>query len=560
MRKAVFILLISTLAVSAQRARTDVDGATPASLPNTMDVTPSRGVGPFDAKQAQEWRDAAEVLCAQSRYTEAEKLYSKLLEEREHSLGLNSPDLVADLNDLGRVNFAQMKYQAAITYYERALQIMETAQGQQDFAVVGPLDKLARVYQMLEKYPQAEQYVRRALGSWSGRRLPDAVEAAPELVALGDLLVSKSSFRKPNQHYDRAVKIFEKSNGIATPDLLPALDGIAAADVELHHPAEAEAAWRRALSIRESAFGPSTLEVAETLDRLGRFYFQQKKYPEAAYCYERTLFIRSKSTATMRRIRRLRSPRWPRCMARKAARPTPNRCSAPCFPPSEVELATSVNSLAALLASHDSNSEAESLYKMSISVLDKHGFVASRKPVIDRADPPSPLLAETLDQYAALLKKMRNGRTQPKWKRAPGCCTVFRRENRHPRPLCMGSTRNKYYLKSGTAADSTVVMLSIFKHGTGHRSDPVHGARRFTLSNRPNAEPADFEIVLGRRQLASVLFLATVAIAVFSSFSYLAGNHSPAAPQKIEVIRTVPFPLTPLPAARAARQTGGASV
>ena len=69
--------------------------------------------------------------------TEAEKLYAKLLEEREHALGLNSPDLVADLNDLGRVNFAQMKYQQATTYYERALQIMETSKGKQDFAVVG---------------------------------------------------------------------------------------------------------------------------------------------------------------------------------------------------------------------------------------------------------------------------------------------------------------------------------------------------------------------------------------------------------------------------------------
>ena len=74
---------------------------------------------------------------------------------------------------------------------------------------------------------------------------------------------------------------------------------MAAADIELHHPADAEAAWRRALSIRESAFGPSTLEVADTLDLLGKFYFEQKKYPEAAYCYERTLFIRPKCMATM---------------------------------------------------------------------------------------------------------------------------------------------------------------------------------------------------------------------------------------------------------------------
>ena len=106
-------------------------------------ITPSRGIGPFDAKQAQEWRDTAETLCAQSRYEEAEKLYIKLLEEREHALGLNSPELATDLNDLGRVNFAQMKYQQATSYYERSLQIMETAKGKQDMAVVGPLEKLS---------------------------------------------------------------------------------------------------------------------------------------------------------------------------------------------------------------------------------------------------------------------------------------------------------------------------------------------------------------------------------------------------------------------------------
>jgi hypothetical protein len=73
----------------------------------------------------------------------------------------------------------------------------------------------------------------------------------------------------------------------------------------------------------------------------------------------------------------------------------------------EIDFATSVNSLAALLADRDHNGEAESLYKVSISVLDKDGLVTARKPLIRVGDPPSPLLAETLDQYAALLKKMR---------------------------------------------------------------------------------------------------------------------------------------------------------
>jgi cell division septation protein DedD len=63
---------------------------------------------------------------------------------------------------------------------------------------------------------------------------------------------------------------------------------------------------------------------------------------------------------------------------------------------------------------------------------------------------------------------------------------------------------------------------------------PIH------FEEAQTAEPAEFEIVLGRRQLASVLFLATVVIAVFSSLAYLAGKSIAPAPQRIEVIRTEP--------------------
>jgi hypothetical protein len=52
------------------------------------------------------------------------------------------------------------------------------------------------------------------------------------------------------------------------------------------------------------------------------------------------------------------------------------------------------------------------------------------------------------------------------------------------------------------------------------------------------SEPAEFEIVLGRSQLASVLFVATVVIAVFSSLAYLAGKSIKPAPRTIEVVRT----------------------
>jgi hypothetical protein len=65
-------------------------------------------------------------------------------------------------------------------------------------------------------------------------------------------------------------------------------------------------------------------------------------------------------------------------------------------------------------------------------------------------------------------------------------------------------------------------------------------------------EAVDFEIVLGRRQLASVLFVATVVLVVFSALGYLAGKAIGPAPKTVieRVVETVPAPAsTPVGAA-----------
>jgi hypothetical protein len=67
-----------------------------------------------------------------------------------------------------------------------------------------------------------------------------------------------------------------------------------------------------------------------------------------------------------------------------------------------------------------------------------------------------------------------------------------------------------------------------------------------TLEAGTAEETADYEIVMGRRQIASVLFLGTVILVAFSAASYLAGKST--APQKTVVV-TVPAPaVTPAPA------------
>lgn len=56
-------------------------------------------------------------------------------------------------------------------------------------------------------------------------------------------------------------------------------------------------------------------------------------------------------------------------------------------------------------------------------------------------------------------------------------------------------------------------------------------------------ESSDFEIVLGRRQVAGVLFVATVVLVTFASFAYLVGKEAtPEAPAAITLSVATPLP------------------
>jgi cell division septation protein DedD len=63
----------------------------------------------------------------------------------------------------------------------------------------------------------------------------------------------------------------------------------------------------------------------------------------------------------------------------------------------------------------------------------------------------------------------------------------------------------------------------------------------------PASEPAEFEIVLGRRQVASVLFVATVMAVVLSALSYFVGKAM--SPEKADAVPPIVVAPPPAPAA-----------
>lgn len=94
-------------------------------------------------------------------------------------------------------------------------------------------------------------------------------------------------------------------------------------------------------------------------------------------------------------------------------------------------------------------------------------------------------------------------------------------------------------------------MISILTHEPNFLEPPAP-TRVEEAAQSEAAAPVEsneeFEIVLGRRQVASVLFVATVVIVMFSAFSYLAGEvASPKKAAPVAVATPAPVP-TPAPA------------
>jgi tetratricopeptide (TPR) repeat protein len=123
---------------------------------------------------------------------------------------------------------------------------------------------------------------------------------------------------------------------------------------------EAEALYRRTLGIWETAMGSDNPDLATTLDNLAVVLASQEKFEEAEPLYRRSLALRERVTLA------------------------------------------SLNNLAMVLEGNNHDIAAERQWKLAVTVGDKLPILAGDPPGKD-----SELLAKTLQNYAALLRKMK---------------------------------------------------------------------------------------------------------------------------------------------------------
>jgi tetratricopeptide (TPR) repeat protein len=164
------------------------------------------------------------------------------------------------------------------------------------------------------------------------------------------------------------------------------------------------------MSIRESLAGPGNPEMAESLDNLASLYARQKKWNEAAPFYERALQIRTTTlgpehqtvTAGLDRLASVYTAQEKYVEAEPLYKQS--------FTIREKETLQSLRNLATLYVAREKYAEADPLYKLALAIYDKNPpqkkVNKSKKDQL-KMEPPPPYLVETLEEYAAVLRKLK---------------------------------------------------------------------------------------------------------------------------------------------------------
>ena len=234
------------------------------------------------------------VLARQGKDEEAEALHRQALRERERLLGPESPDTLTSVGYLGSVLRHQGRYQEAEIMHRRELEGSEKVLGPEHPDTLVSVSKLGSVLSSQGKYKEAEAMHRRALRDREkvlGFEHPDTLTSVNNL---GLVLSHQGMYKEAEAMHRRVLKGLEKILGPEHPDTLTSVSNLGIVLSSQGKYEEAEAMHRRAFKGYEKVLGPEHPHTLTTVNNLGTVLSRQGKYEEAEAMHRRALRGREK--------------------------------------------------------------------------------------------------------------------------------------------------------------------------------------------------------------------------------------------------------------------------
>jgi tetratricopeptide (TPR) repeat protein len=332
----------------------------------------------------------------------------------ERDSGPFHPDVANLLNVLARVHEQRAHYTHAEQCARRAVTIMRRVRmdaggGNLNRLYVQSLIALGDIVRILGRYEEAESYLREAT-SIAEPSLGDSDEDfLTGLNSLAVLYKYSGRFDDAAALYVRILRAAEEA-GSGDDSIATVLHNIGSLEHARGEFARGEPAARRAVALRERAFGPDHPAVAADVAALAALLDAQGLNDEAEAMYLRAL-------ATFERV----------------------------HGPDHYEIAVNLNNLAGLRQAQGQTADAEALYRRALTIKEKLLGV------------DHPEVALTLNNLALLLDAVgRGGEAEPLFERALRTL-VARLARGHPRiAACAGNYASLLYARGRSAAAKAI--------------------------------------------------------------------------------------------------------
>ncbi|KFY77721.1 hypothetical protein V498_09277 [Pseudogymnoascus sp. VKM F-4517 (FW-2822)] len=228
-------------------------------------------------------------LLLAGEYGAAEKIGRTVVVVREESLGIEHPDTLTSVSQLGSVLLRQGKYEEGESMHRRALEGREKVLGVEHPDTLISVSHFGSVLEGQGKYEEAESMHWRAL---EGREKVLGVDHPHTLVSvseLGSVLERRGKYEDAEEMYQRSLEGSEKVLGIEHPDTLTSYNNLGFLLERQGKYKEAEMMHRRALEGREKVLGVEHPDTLTSVSQLGSVFLRQGKYEEAELMHRRAL-------------------------------------------------------------------------------------------------------------------------------------------------------------------------------------------------------------------------------------------------------------------------------
>ncbi len=231
------------------------------------------------------WVEAASqvawILDEMGRHVEAEPLLRSILRVMERTLGPDSPEVAASLNNLARLLRDTGRLENAEALYRRALGVAEKACGATHPQVAICLNNLAGLLRGMGRLAEAEPLLRRALEIDTATHGGNHPAVALGFNNLGSLLHGLERSGEAEECFRRALEIDESLEAPDSPAVAADLENLAIVLHSLHRHSEAEPLLRRSIRLAQVLHGKGDHRVAFGLTHLSLLLCDMDRHQEA---------------------------------------------------------------------------------------------------------------------------------------------------------------------------------------------------------------------------------------------------------------------------------------